>query len=72
MTLWDHPVFIVLAVAGCLAVAALLIRVGNPGGAGPPDFTCDVCGRKQRTIYAKEWRFCPYCGTPVRRPPPRW
>ena len=46
MTLWDYPVFIVLAVAGCLAVAAWLIKVGNPTRSGPPDFECDICGRK--------------------------
>ena len=71
MTVWDYPVFIIAAVAGCLLVVVLLFRVGNPAGRAP-DFECDVCGRKQRGYSAREWRFCPYCGAPKPRPPPRY
>ena len=73
MTIWDYPAFaVLLAVVGCLLVATWLIRVGNPKGGDPPDFECDVCGRKQRTVYARDWRFCPFCGTRARPKPPRW
>jgi hypothetical protein len=65
MTVWDYPVFIVAAVAGCLVVAWSLMRVGRQ--THRPDFECDVCGRKQRGLLARDWRFCPYCGTPRPR-----
>jgi hypothetical protein len=72
VTLWDYPALVVLAAAGALAVAAGLLRAGNPARSGPPDFECAVCGRRQRSRYARDWRYCPFCGAEVQRPPPRY
>ncbi|MEE8409122.1 MAG: hypothetical protein V3T05_05930 [Myxococcota bacterium] len=71
MSAWDYPVFIIATLIGGIVVTAWLFRIGNPLRRGP-DFECDLCGRKANGNYAKEWRFCPFCGTPKRIDPPRY
>ncbi len=68
MSAWDFPVVIVGAVALAIAVFVWLLRAAAPGRA-KIGFECDVCGRRQHGIYAREWRFCPYCGAPKPQPP---
>jgi rRNA maturation endonuclease Nob1 len=63
---WDYPVFIIATVIAGIAIAAWLFRVGAPLSR-EPTLVCDLCGRKQRGLYVREWRFCPYCGTPRKR-----
>jgi hypothetical protein len=63
---WDFPFGIVVTVVAGVVIAALLFRVGRKKS---PEFECDVCGRKQQGLAAREWRFCPYCGTPHKIPP---
>ena len=64
---WDFPFGIVVTVTVGVLIAAWLFRVGVKKG---PQFECSLCGRKQQGLAAREWRFCPYCGTP-RSPPQR-
>ena len=59
---WDNPIFIIGMFLGAMAIAIVLIRVGNPKGELP--FACEVCGRKERARSARDWRYCPYCGAP--------
>ena len=68
MSAWDYPVIIVATVVVGMLVFAGLMKLAAP--VRPGGFECLVCGRKQRGILAREWRFCPYCGTP-HRPTPR-
>lgn len=59
---WDYPGVIVVALLFSMVVTAWLFRVGRAKVL--PDFECVICGRKQIGGYAKQWRFCPYCGAP--------
>jgi ribosomal protein L37E len=70
MTVWDQPVLFVLGIAGAVLVAGWLLRLG--ARQMTPDFECLVCGRRQRNVYAHQWRFCPFCGTPAPRQRPRY
>ena len=67
MSAWDFPIVIVGMVIVALVVAAALFKVGLPKRG--PDFECDVCGRSERGLRPREWRYCPYCGTPRPRRP---
>lgn len=60
---WDYPFFIIATLFAALGVAGAIIRAAQPGRK-PPDFECAVCGRKQRGVTPREWRYCPYCGVP--------
>lgn len=60
MTAWNHPIFIAVALVVGLTLSWWLFRHG--ARPGPPDFECEVCGRKQRGLTARQWRFCPFCG----------
>ncbi len=62
MTAWNHPVIIFVGLFFGFAISWWLFRRGASPGA--PQFECDVCGRRQRGLSAREWRFCPYCGVP--------
>jgi len=71
MLTWDNPAFIAVALAGAILLTVWLFRVGMPKSSGVA-FECDVCGRKRDGSYARQWRFCPFCGAPKPRPPPRY
>lgn len=64
MTAWNFPEVILLAVALTGAVTYLLIRAAGAASKRAPDFECDVCGRRQHNLYARQWRYCPFCGAP--------
>ena len=63
MTAWNFPAFFVVVIVTAIIVARFFLHAGGPGRA-KPDFECDVCGRKQRGLGPRQWRFCPFCGAP--------
>jgi hypothetical protein len=66
MNAWNFPAFILVAVVAGFLVVRFLLRTAHPGRQ-VPDFECDVCGRRQRGLGPRQWRFCPFCGTPKLR-----
>jgi hypothetical protein len=62
VTAWDFPAVIIAAVAVALGVSYWLMRFSAERRL--PAFSCEVCGRKQEGLLAREWRYCPYCGAP--------
>ncbi len=64
MSAWSYPEVILIAVVVAALGSFWLMRAAAGGGNRKPDFECDVCGRKQTSLFAKEWRYCPYCGAP--------
>jgi len=60
---WDYPVVIIGVFLFAMLVAWAILRLASSPKADPT-FECDVCGRSQIILAAREWRYCPYCGVP--------
>jgi hypothetical protein len=61
MSTWNFPEIIIPAFILAVAGSFWLMRAAG-AVKRPPDFECKVCGRRTTSLYAKEWRYCPFCG----------